>query len=373
METSLHKKFGELLEEMRQSPDICEHRTNRISDRKKIDLDLDQFEVPPEDLQEFCKERKWNPIPTKRRFLSEQKYFLPNQNIGVVLDCVSRWEGMAITSESQRFLNSKDIFYHPTHYHEFFELTYLYSGTCYRYMAGNEYRMKAGQFWIYNSQIKHGMCIVGRDTNLINILIRKTTFEQTVVPMLKENKMFLDFFLESIYNFKEGPSCLQFEVPQESSGQYCLYKLTQEFVKDDMYSQQIMLFSLCSLLMELSRQYAQVVDQQPEKISRELTIEQVISYLNDNYAAATLKSTATFFNYSSEYISRLISRKTGKSFSEWRLEIQMQHASELLSKSHLPIDLISQQIGYSERRAFDYAFKKYFQVTPAQYRKEFFS
>ena len=104
-----------------------------------------------------------------------------------------------------------------------------------------------------------------------------------------------------------------------------------------------------------------------------MTIEQVISYLNDNYAAATLKSTATFFNYSSEYISRLISRKTGKSFSEWRLEIQMQHASELLSKSHLPIDLISQQIGYSERRAFDYAFKKYFQVTPAQYRKEFFS
>lgn len=67
--------------------------------------------------------------------------------------------------------------------------------------------------------------------------------------------------------------------------------------------------------------------------------------------------------------SRVIRRETGKSFVEYVTEKRLQKAKELLIESDWSIKAIFSICGFSSLEYFCAVFKKHFQQTPSQYRK----
>ena len=98
-------------------------------------------------------------------------------------------------------------------------------------------------------------------------------------------------------------------------------------------------------------------------------MKSIKAYILTHIATATLQSTADYANYSPIYLSRLFKEKTGMNFINYIIQERMQCAVELLRKPGCSISYISEAVGYCNEKNFSRAFKKYFGVTPSEYRK----
>jgi len=71
------------------------------------------------------------------------------------------------------------------------------------------------------------------------------------------------------------------------------------------------------------------------------------------------------------YLSNVIKTKTGKSISTWITEKTIAEAKSLLQHSDTPIKEIAYQLGFAESTHFSNYFKKYTEVSPVLYRKQY--
>lgn len=103
-----------------------------------------------------------------------------------------------------------------------------------------------------------------------------------------------------------------------------------------------------TLLMQVARQYRQSAPV-PEN---ETLADRIVRYIGAHSAAVTLKDIAAHFSYHPNYISTLLRRETGKSFSEILLEQRMERAVSLLKGTDLSIEEIAEMLGYSNSSNF---------------------
>jgi YesN/AraC family two-component response regulator len=82
-----------------------------------------------------------------------------------------------------------------------------------------------------------------------------------------------------------------------------------------------------------------------------------------------LESTAKHFNFHPTYLSSIIKKLTGQRFIDILHEAKLNLASMLLITTDMPINSISNEVGYENTNFFYRIFKKHFGTTPAEYRK----
>lgn len=98
-------------------------------------------------------------------------------------------------------------------------------------------------------------------------------------------------------------------------------------------------------------------------------IERVKNFAErNNNKNVKLKDAAKLVFWSPKYLSRIFKEKTGRGFSEYKLEIKMRKAKELLDSTEYTIEQISCDIGYENVESFIRMFKKLNGMTTTEYR-----
>jgi two-component system response regulator YesN len=99
-------------------------------------------------------------------------------------------------------------------------------------------------------------------------------------------------------------------------------------------------------------------------------IEKVKHFVERNcFKKVCLEDAARAVCLSPKYLSRIFEEVTGTRFTEYRLKVKIAQAVELLKKSGLNIDQISDKLGYKNTESFIRQFKKISGLTPTEYRK----
>ena len=96
---------------------------------------------------------------------------------------------------------------------------------------------------------------------------------------------------------------------------------------------------------------------------------EILRYITQNFATATLSDTAAHFGYTPEHLHRIVKKQTGNGFSVFQLSARMSKAFYLLSETQIPIHRISAILGLSGSEYFSRMFKKYAGISPREYRK----
>lgn len=91
-------------------------------------------------------------------------------------------------------------------------------------------------------------------------------------------------------------------------------------------------------------------------------------YVQANFREATLETVADYLHINSFYFSRLYKRLTQVNFSDYLNEVKMKKAASLLEDVRYRSGEISGILGYSNPNNFARAFKKYYSVSPSEYR-----
>ncbi|GAA3409855.1 helix-turn-helix domain-containing protein [Paenibacillus hodogayensis] len=100
-------------------------------------------------------------------------------------------------------------------------------------------------------------------------------------------------------------------------------------------------------------------------------VRQVEAYLNERYEEdITLLWTADRFEISPSFLSRIFKETTGRSFSDYLLEIRLNKAMEWLTHTDWPLQYISEKLCYSNVQNFSRIFKKIIGAPPGEYRRQ---
>ena len=100
-------------------------------------------------------------------------------------------------------------------------------------------------------------------------------------------------------------------------------------------------------------------------------IQKAVQYTELNYSQPiTIPQIAGFVGVSSIYLTKLFKLSTGKTLSEYLNYHRTQKSLDLLTHTEETISWISEAVGYSDVRSYIRFFKKFYYMTPSEYRKE---
>ena len=90
-----------------------------------------------------------------------------------------------------------------------------------------------------------------------------------------------------------------------------------------------------------------------------------------NYAKeVSLNSLAEKYHFSAAYLSRMIKKETGYSFSNILNSIRLTAAVRLMDQENAKIHFICDLTGFSDQKYFSQVFKKTFGCSPGEFRRQ---
>lgn len=123
--------------------------------------------------------------------------------------------------------------------------------------------------------------------------------------------------------------------------------------------------SLYAFFLDLGRELAR----QKEKNGRDIMID-CRDYLENHYMdEINLECVAGKYHFNPSYFSTLFKNTFKSTFSEYLIKIRMEKAREMLLKTETKVRDIAVFTGYRDANYFVRAFKRYYDMTPEEYRK----
>ena len=102
-------------------------------------------------------------------------------------------------------------------------------------------------------------------------------------------------------------------------------------------------------------------------------IFQIRNYIDENYSKNITRSElGKKFHMNPDYLRRKFKKDFGQSPAEYQLEVRLNQAVAMLRSSHLSVEQIAESCGFSNSSHFIRAFKHKMDITPSQFRRDYF-
>lgn len=253
----------------------------------------------------------------------------------------------------------------------YFELLYVVNGTCINTFSDRSFDMKPGDICISAPGSVHSISAFTDDAIMINILLRKTTFEHAFLGLLDEDDILASFFRRALYSSDTIPYLL-FHTGRDKELFYIADRIFNEYHAHHRFRRQMVNTLLSEFFVMLLREYEQYVDSPFFGTSEHAeNIIYILRYIQENAETVTLGTLASFSNYSEPQLQRIIEHATNMSFSALIQTLRMKKAASLLKESDLSIEMVCEQTGYASANNFRRVFFKHFGCTPKEYRKAY--
>jgi len=134
------------------------------------------------------------------------------------------------------------------------------------------------------------------------------------------------------------------------------------------------MFSLEELKQYYLQYYTNIADilQKQNIYAAEDTIEKVKTYVQRHYYDdLTIEFISSLFYMNRSYLSHLFKLKTGETFVYYLNSVRLKKAEELLTTTDKKMYQIAKSLGYDNVKYFFRVFKKYYKITPEQYRTKY--
>ena len=254
------------------------------------------------------------------------------------------------------------------HRHDFFYFNFTYQGEydSISFKYDNRITIREGELYAGQPFAGHALCVHDdKETTIIGVLIQRETFFRTFLPMLSSNTKLFHFLLDPATN-EFSDEFMHFMIEHDCNIRTLLEMMVIEYANKQEDTQAVLKSLTLSFLLQVARQFVQANQTAPcERLS-----EKIVQYISEHFDSVTLKDIAKHFSYHPNYVSTLLHRELGRSFSEILLEQRMERAVILLKGTNLPIEEVALLLGYSNSSNFYKAFREYFKSSPREYIAE---
>ena len=245
----------------------------------------------------------------------------------------------------------------------FFNFAYKGDYGAISYQYDNHITVHEGECYI--GQPFTGYALYGHsdeDIIIVGVLIQKETFFRTFLPMISTDDRLFRFFLAPQTD-QYSDEFIHLRFCNDEPIRALLEMMIIEYANHWSNRENIIKSLVLTLFMHVVRHYTA---ENPSPVLKRPS-DQIFQYIAEHLEAVTLKDLSKRFSYHPSYISTLLRRELGKSFSEILLEQRMARAVILLKGTTLPISEIAAMLGYSNSSNFFKAFREYYHMPPREY------
>ncbi len=260
----------------------------------------------------------------------------------------------------------------PFHRQDFFFINFAYCGTYTALSENSDTELKMQEGDCYIGQPYSGYALRADADNPIiiyGVLFRRDVFIRDFLPILSSDSEMLRFFLEPNQD-AHSDRFIHLSFGKDSPVWKLLDLMAVEYVENDKEpdSAALMKSLTLALTMYIAREYRR---------ERELNLrstgnsgmkveDRMLTYISLYSDSVTLGGLAEHFGYHPNYVSALLRRRTGKTFSEIVLTERMKKAMILIRRSDMSIEKIASLVGYGDTSNFYKAFQRVYHMTPRE-------
>ncbi len=254
----------------------------------------------------------------------------------------------------------------PPHTHNYVELVYMCKGETLHRLNGTEVRIKEGELLFLNPNTVQEISAAGKDDIAINFIILPEFFDTTLKMIGGEENQLRDFLVGVLKSSRSGIGYLHFKVSDVLPIQNLVENLIWTLVNKQVNKRSINQYTMGVLFLQLMN-YTDKVDMGND-MSEQKVMLSVLRYVEENYREGELTNLAEMMHYDLSWLSRLIKKQTGKTFTELMQVKRLNQAAFLLKSTNLTVVDVCQRVGYENISYFHRLFNKAFGMTPKNYR-----
>lgn len=270
------------------------------------------------------------------------------------------------------------------HYHNFYELTFVLSGTLNMLIEDEYLSLHEGDCCLCNKNIHH-LEIMDQNTEIILFLL-KEEFVQTLLEdnyYLSQNgvrhgfnSLFDIFFTENGKHPLTDAKIYAFYELIKKDSHDSMIEITNQMISELTEShsgKNFMLKALfCRFFEYLEDNHVYNQSTHWAKLSHE---EEIIEKIMQSYqykdGVFSRSEIESITGYHSDYIERIVKKNTGKTLSELGRELLLKKATYLLMQRNQTVSSICSQLGYSNRNYFNKIFLRQYGMLPSEYRRKY--
>lgn len=260
----------------------------------------------------------------------------------------------------------------PFHRHDFIYFNYAYQND---YAAlsdrdGNLITIQQGECYIGQPFSGYALrAIPGIESVIVGVLIKKEAFFRNFLQTFSSDNTLFHFFLDPEKD-KYADKYLHFSFRQVPEIRPLLEMMIVEYANRQADTQQILTSMATTLYLLVARTYhtdANLMTNAKTGASADTPVKQILAYMDDHFQSVSLKELSRQFSYHPNYISGLLHKETGKTFSEILLEKRMDHALVLMKGTDLSNEEIAAILGYTSTTNYYKAFRRFYGLAPREY------
>lgn len=253
------------------------------------------------------------------------------------------------------------------HAFSFFDIVYVISGSCELTLESEKRILNKGEVCIMAPELLHDAHPVDSESVGMNILLRKSTFENTFFNTLKNDNILSAFFYNGLYN--SSKKYLLFNAPLTRKIAFVIKNIIMESAGDKNYSNDVSNAYISILFYEILRNYDNIYEYFNPADNTNDKILVILMYIKKNYKRTSLNQLADVFGYDAAYLGKLIHKTTGMYYNDIINKYKIDRAKQLLVNAELSIAEIADIAGFNSADHFGRIFKKIVGCSPSEYRK----
>ena len=244
---------------------------------------------------------------------------------------------------------------YPYHYHDWYELYYMETGSCTYRVKHKNYTMDEGNIILIPPQNSH------------KAIYNSEMHKRWLIYFSKD---FIDSSL--LLNIKEIIlTPIGFRSDKDKGFVMSIFeKMNEEFKNPSSYSTLLYKIYLTELLVYLFK-HLKTKAASSESGTADLVVDYTLDYIKHHFSEPlSVEDLAWSNGISSGYLSRKFKQSTGIGLLTYIMNVRLDKAKELLTTTDEPITAIAYKCGYTDSNYFSYAFKKAEGISPLKYRKQ---
>ena len=256
----------------------------------------------------------------------------------------------------------------PVHSHGYIEMNYVFSGNCTAMVNDKTIHLSTGDICIMDRNVSHRILPTGEKDIVLYIMLSIEYFSNSFINALLDSGPVAKFLADVILEKNDHNQYLMFHTAGNSLVKELIESMIIEYLNPGICCATVLHSNLTVLFVELARSYQGHMERKKQKRSRRYLTE-ILSYMEQHSNDCTLTEVAKQFNFTPNYLSRMLKYETSSNFQDILCECKMKRAAFLLSNSEIPIYKIANECGYQNQSFFRQKFVEVNGQSPAEYRK----
>lgn len=254
----------------------------------------------------------------------------------------------------------------PDHFHDWYEIVYVYRGKGTFFIDHTFYEMKQGDLFLIPGNTIH-RATPDKETPVTSTAIY---FSPSIVqtPNLGDNFSYLHCFEQAAghHNYK-----FETLLSQHQHLDSWLESIHYEFKHPNLGHRQAILLQLLQLLLFLNRDLGSGTKPSTgDSIAPPIWMREILLYIDQHFCEdISLKTLSKQASVTPAHFSRVFKQLIGMNITAYIMTKRIIRAKQLLSENDLNISIIAEMCGFESLPHFHAMFKRVLGMTPAAARK----